>query len=77
MNFIEILQTKNDKKLEETFFKIKHEVQESGAAITKSIFVQVRKTNFKRDNKDMIMLQIVNVSDSVLYDMSRAHADFL
>ena len=25
----------------------------------------------------MIMLQIINVSDSVLYDRSKAHADFL
>ena len=25
----------------------------------------------------MIMLQIINVSDSVMYDRSKAHADFL
>lgn len=41
------------------------------------MFVQIRKKQFMKEDKNMIMLQIINVSDSVLYDRSKAQADFL
>ena len=31
------------------------------------IFVQIKCSKFQRDNESMMMLQIINISDSILY----------
>lgn len=66
MSFIDIFKM-NHIELENRIFQIK---QANGKQ--ESIFVQVLKKKFKKEDKNMIMLQIINVSDSVLYDRSKA-----
>ncbi len=40
-------------------------------------FVQIKKKYFKRENQQMTMIQIIDISDSILYDKSKAQNEFL
>ena len=41
-----------------------------------NMFIQVKRTNFKRHGADLCLLQIIDVSNSVAMDKKTAHQEF-
>ena len=44
---------------------------------TPNRYVQIKRKYFHRDDKLMVMLQVIDISDSILYDNSKAQNEFL
>jgi len=40
-------------------------------------FVQIKRKHFQRENDQMTMIQLIDISDSILYDQSKAQNEFL
>lgn len=70
LSFVQVLRM-NWRKLEQTIMQVKRESD------SVPMFVRIRKKNFRNDGKDMVLLQIVDVSDSVLYDRTKSKADLV